>query len=38
MMDEMCSMSLGMGKIMSEVLPFCFTAPLIWGGPSLFRR
>lgn len=28
-MDEICSISLGMRKIMSEVFPCCFTAPLI---------
>lgn len=28
-MEEMCSMSLGIGNIISEVLPFCFSAPLI---------
>ena len=28
-MDEMCSISRGMGKIMLEVLPFCLIWPLI---------
>ena len=32
MMDEMCSMSRGIAKIMSFVLPLCLTAPLIWAG------
>ena len=30
-MEEICSMSLGMGNIISDVFPFCFTDPLICG-------
>lgn len=30
-MDDTCSISLGMRKIMSDVVPFCLTAPLIWA-------
>ena len=34
-MDEMCSISRGMGKIMLEVLPFCLICPLICGSTSV---
>ena len=36
-MDEMCSMSRGIAKIMSFVLPLCLTAPLIWAGATVPR-